>query len=47
MGLSGCDSSTFKVGTNANGTPSGTYVYTVTATSGTLTHTQAVNVVVQ
>ncbi len=32
---------------NLGGTPAGTYVYTVTATSGTLTHTQTITLTVQ
>jgi uncharacterized protein len=32
---------------NPNGTPAGTYAYTVTATSGTLTHTETINLIVQ
>jgi hypothetical protein len=32
--------------TNPNGTPAGTYSYTVTATSGTISHTEAVTLTV-
>jgi predicted extracellular nuclease len=32
---------------NPNGTPAGTYVYRITATSGTITHVETVNLVVQ
>ncbi len=45
VGLSGCsnDQST----TNPNGTPTGTYTYIVTATSGGITHTATINLTVQ
>jgi hypothetical protein len=39
----GCSSGTHS---NSNGTPAGSYNYTVTATSGALTHTEAVTLVV-
>jgi hypothetical protein len=32
--------------TNPNGTPAGTYTYNVTATSGTITHTETVTLTV-
>jgi uncharacterized protein len=41
---SGCTSSR---SINSNATPPGTYVYTVTAVSGTLSHTETINLVVQ
>jgi len=44
IGASGCSSSP---ATNPNATVPGTYVYTVTATSGTLSHTETINLVVQ
>ena len=46
MGLGGCSSSNTTY-TNPSGTPAGTYAYTVTATSGTMTHTETVNLTVQ
>ena len=46
MGLGGCSSSNTTY-TNPSGTPAGTYAYTVTATSGTVTHAETVNLTVQ
>jgi hypothetical protein len=41
----GCNDS--KSSANPGGTPAGSYTYTVTATSGNLSHTEAVNLTVQ
>jgi hypothetical protein len=46
-GISGCSSSTLKTASNPNGTPLGSYTYTVTATSGGVTRTQTIAVTVQ
>ncbi len=43
LGMTGCGSSSH----TATGTQAGTYNYTVTATSGTITHTQNVTLIVQ
>jgi uncharacterized protein len=43
--MSGCSSSLPRV--NPSGTVAGTYPYTITATSGSLTHTETVNLIVQ
>ena len=40
----GCSSSS---SVNTGGTPAGTYTYTITATSGTVSHTEAVTLIVQ
>ncbi|SEB97415.1 choice-of-anchor D domain-containing protein [Terriglobus roseus] len=47
LGLGGCSSTHLTTSANANGTPAGIYVYTVTATSGSVSHTELVNVTVQ
>ncbi len=47
LGITGCSSTSLKTSSNSNGTPLGTYSYTVTATSNGITRTQAVTVVVQ
>ena len=44
--ITGCSSST-STHANPNGTPAGTYAYTITATSGSTTHSEVVNLVVQ
>ncbi len=41
----GCSGSSTSM--SANGTPAGTYTYVVTATSGTLTHSETINLTVQ
>jgi len=46
MGLGGCGDSKSNAG-SSTGTPAGTYGYTVSATSGSLTHTETVNLTVQ
>ena len=48
LGVTGCgDSSKLNTSPNANGTPSGTYNYTITATSGGVVKTETVIVIVQ
>jgi hypothetical protein len=48
LGVTGCgDSSKLNTSPNANGTPSGTYNYTITATSGGVIRTETVIVIVQ
>jgi hypothetical protein len=48
LGVTGCgDSSKLNTSPNANGTPNGTYNYTITATSGGVVKTETVVVIVQ
>ncbi len=48
IGISGCSSTApLNTSPNPNGTPNGTYAYTVTATSGSTTHTEKINLTVQ
>lgn len=48
VGVSGCGSSSHLVTSpNPNGTPNGTYTYKVTATSGSTSHVETINLTVQ
>ena len=47
LGIVGCGSGGGSAHTPTNGTPAGTYTYIVTATGGSVTHTQTINLTVQ
>jgi hypothetical protein len=46
-GVSGCSGGGSVPAVNPNGTPAGTYTYTVTASGGSVSHVETVNLTVQ